>query len=124
MADIILMAHAAHSFRDHEFKRDYRIADGETMPVPEQIGKRIANAHRNKLCVLETNETAEDHNLGCSVAKRLAKAREKAADEADTMLPEPPEDRAMVGRMSGQRRRKLQNARRRSRRARLATAGI
>ena len=124
MEEVTLLAHVEHSFRDYEFHRDYRIAEGHAMAVPDELGRHVANVHRNKLCVLGPDETIEDHDLGCKLAKRLAKARETALKEADTMLPEPDEDRAMVGRMSPGRRRKLKDARRRSRRARLATADI
>tara|TARA_Y100000310_G_C20589338_1_gene767137 strand:- start:850 stop:1221 length:372 start_codon:yes stop_codon:yes gene_type:complete len=116
---ILLIAHEAHSFTDYEHgSKEYMIAAGHTMEVPEAIGVTVANVHRNKICVLERIEDAEGHS--CSVSERLAKEESKREVDHE-MIEESPMDKAMhnEGRLSAQRRRKLRQAKRRSRTVRL-----
>ena len=94
---------------------------GAAMEVPEDIGSQVAEAHPNKICVLERLDQAKSHS--CPVSEQVAREESEADHE---MITDAPVDRAMKpeGRLSRQRRKKLKDARRRSRRARLATAHI
>lgn len=113
--------HRDHTVPDHATGAIYHLTSGSVVSLPEKLALAVVNGHPSKVCLLGEGKDPDKH--GCKTMRAILKEREEAVD--DTAMHEPDEDKMMApGRLSPQRRKLLQGARQRSRRARLENAHI
>lgn len=121
MDELILIVHRDHTVPDHANRTIHHLRAGSVVSLPEELALTVANRHPSKVCLLGEGKDLEDH--GCKTMKLIAKEQEEAID--DTAIHVPDENKMVSpGRLSPQRRKLLQGARRRSSRARRENAHI
>jgi hypothetical protein len=106
--------------------QEFIFSDDARHVLREEFAQYLLKSNPGNLCKMEPHERAQDHV--CKLTAKVERERKKHQEYLDTMVEESPDNRMLIPghpspvRISHTRRKKIHQARHRSRRARLALA--
>jgi hypothetical protein len=123
---VVVFAHRKFRVEDRAIGQEFMFSNDARHVLREEFAQYLLDSNPGNLCKMESHERAEDHV--CPLTDVVEIERKEHQEYLDTMVDESPDNRMLIPghpspvRISRSLRKKIREARHRSRRARLALA--